>query len=162
LRQRTRDWEAPKRIAGKQVDTVGGTMAENRNKKKSSLNAGNGSIVIGGNVQGSNIVMGDHNTVSNQSVNIGPLFQSIYQYVDAHPKLQAGKKLDAKEELKEIETALKESKPDESFIGRRFRNLKRMSPDIVEVAFETLKNPISGVAEVIKRIAKKVAEDANA
>jgi hypothetical protein len=141
---------------------VGGTMAENRNKKKSRLNAGNGSIVIGGNVQGSNIVMGDHNTVSNQSVNIAPLFQTIYQYVDAHPKLQTGKKQDAKEELKEIETALKEPNPDENFIARRLRNLKRMSPDIVEVAFETLKNPIGGVAEVIKRIAKKVAEGANA
>jgi len=130
--------------------------------KKSRLSAGNGSIVIGGNVQGSNIVMGDHNTVSNQSVNIAPLFQTIYQYVDAHPKLQAGKKQDAKEELNEIESALKESKPDESFIARRFRNLKRMSPDIVEVAFETLKNPLGGVAEVVKRIAKKVADEANA
>lgn len=130
-------------------------------KKKNSLSAGNGSIVIGGNVQGSNIVMGSHNAVSNQSVNIAPLFQSIYQYVDAHPKLQAGKKRDAKEELQEIETALKESKPDESFIARRFRNLKRMAPDIVEVAFETLKNPLGGVAEVVKRVAKKVAEEAN-
>ncbi len=138
-------------------------MAENRNKKKSRLNAaGNGSIVIGGNVQGSNIVMGDHNKVSNQSVNIAPLFQAIYDYVDAHPKLQAGKKQDAKEELQEIETALKESKPDESFIARRFRNLKRMSPDIVEVALETLKNPLGGMAEVVKRIAKKVEDDANA
>jgi hypothetical protein len=131
-------------------------------KKTKGLNAGDGSIVIGGNVQGSNIVIGDHNTVSNQSVNIAPLFQNIYHYVDTHPRLQAGKKQDARDELKEIETALEEPKPDESFIARRFRNLKRMSPDIVEVAFETLKNPIGGVAEVIKRIAKKVAEEANA
>ena len=135
-------------------------MAER--KKTKGLNAGDGSIVIGGNVQGSNIIIGDHNTVSNQSVNIAPLFQNIYHYVDTHPKLQAGKKQDARDELKEIETALEEPKPDESFIARRFRNLKRMSPDIVEVAFETLKNPIGGVAEVIKRIAKKVAEEANA
>jgi hypothetical protein len=131
-------------------------------KKKKNLNAGDGSIVIGGNVQGSNIVIGDHNTVSNQSINIAPLFESIYHFVDMHPRLQAGKRLDAKEELKEIQTALEEPKPDESFIARRFRNLKRMSPDIVEVAFETLKNPIGGVAEVINRIAKKMAEDANA
>jgi Tat protein secretion system quality control protein TatD with DNase activity len=135
-------------------------MAEK--KKTKGLNAGDGSIVIGGNVRGSNIVIGDHNTVSNQSINIAPLFQNIYHYVDTHPKLQAGKKQDARDELKEIETALEEPKPDESFIARRFRNLKRMSPDIVEVAFETLKNPIGGVAEVIKRIAKKVAEEANA
>jgi len=130
-------------------------MAE---KKKSGVSAGNGSIVIGGNVQGSNIVMGNHNTISNQSINIAPLFQDIYHYVDTHPKLQAGKKQDAKEELEEIEAALKESKPDEGFIARRFRNLKRMAPDIVDVAFETLKNPIGGVAEIVKRVAKKMAE----
>jgi hypothetical protein len=128
--------------------------------KKNGLKAGKGSIVIGGNVQGSNIVVGDHNTVSNQVVNIAPLFQSIYHYVDTHPKLQAGKKQDATEELKEIETALEEPKPDENFIARRFRNIKRMAPDIVEVAFETLKNPLGGVAEVIKRVAKKMAEEA--
>lgn len=128
--------------------------------RKNGLKAGKGSIVIGGNVQGSNIVVGDHNTVSNQVVNIAPLFQSIYHYVDTHPKLQAGKKRDATEELKEIETALEEPKPDENFITRRFRNIKRMAPDIVEVAFETLKNPLGGVAEVIKRVAKKMAEEA--
>jgi hypothetical protein len=135
-------------------------MAEN--KKKSGQSAGNGSIVIGGNVQGSNIVMGNNNTVSNQSINIAPLFETIYRFVDAHPKLQAGKKEDAKEELKEIQTALEDPKPDESFIARRFRNIKRMAPDIVEVAFETLKNPIGGVAEVIKRVALKMSQETKA
>jgi len=133
-------------------------MAE---KKKADVSAGNGSIVIGGNVQGSNIVMGSHNTVSNQSVNIAPLFDDIYRFVDAHKKLQPGKKQDAKDELKEIQTALADPKPDESFILRRFRNIKRMAPEIVEVAFETLKNPIGGVAEVIKRVATKMAIEAN-
>ncbi len=134
-------------------------MAEK--KKKSGLSAGNGSIVIGGSVDRSNIVMGNNNTVSNQSVNIAPLFETIYHFVETHPKLQAGKKQDAIEELKEIQAALEEPKPDENFITRRFRNLKRMAPDIVEVAFETLKNPVGGVAEIIKRISKKMAEDAN-
>ena len=134
-------------------------MAEK--KKKSDLRAGNGSVVIGGNVQGSNVVIGNHNVVSNQSINIAPLFETIYHYVDTHPKLQAGKKQDAKEELKEIQAALEEPKPDENFIARRFRNLKRMAPEIVEVAFETLKNPVGGVAEVMKRIAKKMAEESN-
>ena len=130
--------------------------------KKSGLSAGNGSVVIGGNVQGSNIILGNNNTVSNQSVNLSPLFQTLDHLVDAHPKLQSGKKQDIKEELEEIQTALEEPKPDENFITRRFRNIKRMAPDIVEVAFETLKNPIGGVAEVVKRISKKIAEEANA
>ena len=130
-------------------------------RKKSGLHAGNGSIVIGGNVDRSNIVSGNNNVVSNQSINIAPLFETIYRFVETHPKLQAGKKKDAKEELREIQTALEEPRPDENFIARRFRNLKRMAPEIVEVAFETLKNPLGGVAEVIKRRSKKMAEDAN-
>jgi DNA-directed RNA polymerase subunit F len=132
-------------------------MAE---KKKSGVNAGNGSVVIGGNVQGSNIILGNNNNVSNQSVNLAPLFETVYNFVDKHPKLQPEKKQDVKEELKEIETALEEQKPDENFITRRFRNIKRMAPEIVEVTFETLKNPVGGVAEVIKRIAKKMADEA--
>lgn len=133
-------------------------MAEKKNK--SGLNADHGSVVIGGNVQGSNIVVGNNNSVSNQSVNITPLFQDIYDFVDAHPKLQGGKKQDAKAELQEIQTALENPKPDEGFIARRFRNIQRMSPDIVDVAFKTLQNPVGGVAEIVKRIAKKMAEEA--
>ncbi len=129
--------------------------------KKGGLRAGNGSIVIGGNVDRSNIISGNNNVVSNQSINIAPLFETIYHFVETHPKLQPGKKQDATEELKEIQTALEEPKPDEHFITRRFRNLKRMAPEIVEVAFETLKNPLGGVADVVKRISKKMAEDAN-
>ena len=109
-------------------------------------------------VRGDNILAGSHPMVSNQGVNIAPLFQTIAQYIDSHPKLQAGKKQDAKKQLNEIQTALEEPKPDENFIVRRFRNLKRMSPDIVDVFFESLKNFPGDAAEVIKRVAKKVAE----
>lgn len=133
-----------------------------KKNKKNRSNSGEGSVVVGGNVQGSNIVVGNNNTVSNQSINIAPLFRTIHDFVDAHPKLQAGKKQDAKDELNEIQAALEEPKPDEGFIARRFRNIKRMAPEIVEVAFETLKNPIGGVAEIIKRISKKMAEDEQA
>jgi hypothetical protein len=132
-----------------------------RKKKQDGLNAGDNSIVIGGNVERSNIVSGNHNIVSNQSVNLAPLFQNICEIVDAKTNLRPDEKEDVKAELQEIQTVLEEPKPDETFLTRRFRNIKRMSPEIVEVAFETLKNPIGGVAEVIKRIAKKMAEDAN-
>ena len=63
-------------------------MAEKN--KKNGQNAGNGSIVIGGNVHGSNIVMGNNNNVSNQSINITQSFETIYKFIDEHPKLQAG------------------------------------------------------------------------
>jgi len=129
-----------------------------KKKNKNGVSAVNNSIAIGGNVQGSNVIVGNNNSVSNQSINIAPLFQEIYDYVDKHPKLQGGKKKDAKAELEEIQAALEDPKPDEGFIARRFRNIQRMSPDIVDVAIKTLQNPIGGVTEVVKRIAQKVAD----
>lgn len=58
-------------------------MAEKKNKKN-GLSAGNGSVVIGGNVQGSNIVLGNNNTISNQSVNVTPLFSSHIPFRSIH------------------------------------------------------------------------------
>ncbi|MBI5839732.1 MAG: hypothetical protein HZB19_06490 [Chloroflexi bacterium] len=135
-------------------------MAGKKKNNKSGIRAGDNSVVIGGSVKGSNIVVGDNNVVSNQNINLVSSFQTIYRYVETHPKLQPAKKQDAKEELKEIQTALEQPKPDENFIARRFRNLQRMAPDIVDVAFETLKNPISGAATVIQKIAKRMADEA--
>lgn len=131
-------------------------------KKKDGLSAGNGSVVIGGNVERSNIVVGDNNVVNNQSVQLESLFKVIVEAVESQPNLAPAEKEDIKAELQEVKTVLEEPKPDETFIARRLRNIKRMAPEIVEVAFETLKNPIGGVAEVVKRIAAKMAEDANA
>jgi len=135
-------------------------MAEK--KKKEGLNAGNGSVVVGGNVNGSNIVVGNNNTVTNQTSHLTSSFELIYHAVEESKTLKPAEKEDVKAELAEIKTALEEPQPDESFLARRFRNVQRMAPEIVEVAFETLKNPISGVAEVIKKIAKRAAEDAGA
>ncbi len=128
----------------------------------SEITTGSNSVVIGGSVQGSNIVIGTSNTVTNNSINVSPLFDEIYRKLDIQKDLSPEVKQDVKEELEEIKSALGESEPDETFLARRFRNIKRMAPEIVEVAFETLKNPIGGVAEVIKRIAKKAAEEGGA
>jgi hypothetical protein len=125
------------------------------------ISAGHGSIVIGGSVQGSNIVYGNNNIVVNSSTNHAPLFEDLYRDLEVRQDLPADKKQDIKAELQEIQAAFDGPNPDEPFIARRFRNIKRMAPEILEIAFETLKNPIGGVAEVIKRIAKKMAEEAN-
>ncbi|MCA2001453.1 MAG: hypothetical protein LDL51_06285 [Chloroflexi bacterium] len=131
-------------------------------KGKSAISAGDNSIVIGGDVKDSNIVVGNNNKVSNQVARIAPLFETIYRTVEASPSLSSPQKADVKAELEDIQTALEEPQPNEGFLLRRFRNIQRMAPEIVEVAFETLKNPIGGVAEVVKRVAKKMAEEASA
>lgn len=135
-------------------------MGQNTDINKSEITAGSNSVVIGGSVQGSNIVIGSNNTVTNNSVNIAPLFDELYRKLDTHKDLAPETKRDVKEELKEIQSALEASQPDESFLARRFRNLKRMAPDIADVALETLKNPIGGVAEIIKKVAKRAVEEA--
>ncbi|HRJ54750.1 MAG TPA: hypothetical protein PLV64_00580 [Anaerolineales bacterium] len=117
--------------------------------------AGNVSINIGGNVS-SNIVIGSDKSTEHL-LNLSPLFEPIYTLVNEQKVLDNNEKADIIEELKEIKTALEQSSPDESFLFRRFRNLMRINPDIVEVTIETLKNPISGVAEIIKRISKRLA-----
>lgn len=135
-------------------------MTEKNNKDR--ISTGDNSVVVGGSVSGSNIVVGNNNTTSNQTAQLTQRFEIIYRAVEESPTLKPADKEDVKAELAEIQTALAEPQPDESFLARRFRNVQRMAPEIMEVAFETLKNPISGVAEVIKRIAKRAAEDAGA
>lgn len=130
--------------------------------KKDGISAGSGSVVVGGNVSGSNIVVGNNNVVSNKTTQLEVQYAVIYRAVDESASLKPAEKEDVKAELQETQTELANPQPDEMFLARRFRNVKRMAPEIVEVAFETLKNPVSGVAEVIKRIAKKAAEDGNA
>lgn len=127
-------------------------------KKNAGIRAGDRSVVIGGDVKGSNIVSGDNNTVGIHNTNLSSSFKTIYRFVDSHPTLKPAEKEDAKAELKDIETALEETRPDEDFLARRLRNLQRMAPDIVDVVFETLKNPVSGVATVMQKIAKKMSE----
>ena len=131
-----------------------------KKEKTQSLSAGDNSVVIGGSVQGSNIVFGNNNTITNSSTNIATLFDDIYKKLDVKKDLKPQEKEDLQAELMEVQKELEKSDPDETFLTRRFRNIKRMAPEIVEVAFETLKNPIGGVAEVIKRVAKKAAEEA--
>lgn len=134
-------------------------MGQKADIGSSDITTGSNSVVIGGSIQGSNIVIGSNNTVTNTSVNVSPLFDEIFQKLDIQKDLSPEVKRDVKEELKEIQSALEEKQPDEPFLTRRFRNLRRMAPDIADVALETLKNPIGGVAEIIKKVAKRAAEE---
>jgi hypothetical protein len=137
-------------------------MAEKKKSGKGGIRAGDHSVVVGGSVKGSNIIVGDNNVVSNQKINLSTSFAHIYHFIERHPNLPPSEKQDAKEELKEIQAELEKPEPDEGFLARRFRNLQRMAPDIVEVAMETLKNPLSGMAEVVKKVARKMADEAGA
>lgn len=133
-----------------------------KRKSKDNISAGDNSIVVGGNVQGSNIVVGNNNRVGNTTINLSMLFDEIHRKLDADKTIEPETKKEVRADLKEMQAELEKPEPDESFLARRVRNIRKMAPDIADIALETLKNPISGVVEVIKKVAKKAAEEAGA
>jgi hypothetical protein len=129
-------------------------------EKKKDISAGNSSVVVGGNVNGSNIVVGNKNTVSNTTINIAPLFNVIYKKLDSKEDIKPQEKEDVRAELMDVQQELEKPAPDETFLARRLRNVQRMAPDILEVVFEILKNPLGGVAEVMKKVTQKMSAEA--
>lgn len=55
--------------------------------------------------------------------------------------------------------ALKGDDADESFLAERFRNIALMGEDILDVVTATLLSPAAGIAEVVRKIAKKAREE---
>ena len=142
----------------KKVNTGGGTYISG------GVNTGGGdfvgrdrntSISIGGNVSGSNIVVGNHNTVTNNT-STQNVFAPVYHAIEQAP-ISAQEKDDLKAEYKEIETAVTQGQPvDESWLARRLRNLKRMAPAIAEVALAAMAGPGAAVAAIAKQVAERV------
>jgi len=129
-----------------------------------------GNISVGGSVSG-NIVVGNNNQVS-QTVNNGlsaadvkGLFDQIYAKVDIQAEVSPAVKEDVKAEIQDIQATItqaveKNENVDESALARKFRNIARMTPDILEVIGATLKNPLGGIGLVVEKIAQKAREEA--
>jgi hypothetical protein len=120
---------------------------------------------ISGNV---NIAGGDittHHTITGLSATeIKQLFDGLYSRIDARADTSPADKEDIKAEVKEIqatvtEAAQKNEKLDEGFISRRFRNIARMAPDVLDVVVATLGNPLAGLGVAVKKIAEKAKEE---
>ena len=47
---------------------------------------------------------------------------------------------------------------DASFLSRRLRNLKKMAPDIAEVALSVLTGPGTAISTIVKKVAKKIKD----
>jgi len=48
---------------------------------------------------------------------------------------------------------------DEGFLSRRFRNIARVAPDVLDVVVATLGSPLAGLGVAVKKIAEKVREE---
>src|SRR5262245_15312753 len=106
--------------------------------KQTSIRTGNISNISGKvNIAGGNITT--HETTTGLSATeLKQLFDGIYQDIEARADLPKADKEDVTAEVKEIQStvtvaAQKNEKLDESFLARRFRNIARMAPDLLDV-----------------------------
>jgi cell division septum initiation protein DivIVA len=136
----------------------------NTSSKQTSVRVGDISDISGNvNVAGGNITM--HHTVTGLSAaEIKQLFDGVYSQIDARANTSPADKEDIKAEVKEIQTSVTEAaqkneKLDESFLSRRFRNIARMAPDVLDVVVATLGNPLAGLGVAAKKIAEKAKEE---
>ena len=132
--------------------------------KQTSVRVGNISDISGNvNVAGGNITT-HHTTTGLSAAEIKQLFDGLYAKIETRPDTPIADKEDLKAEVKEIqatvtEAAQKNNKVDEGFLARRFRNIARMAPDVLDVVVATLGNPLAGLGVALKKIAEKAKEE---
>ncbi len=120
------------------------------------VSGGAGSVVIGGNATKNTIITGDNNRVNTSSK-----FKEIYQQVDERRDLNGNDKTDLKSELQAFEDDDKKGpEANEGFLAQRLRNIKRIAPDILEVATATILNPMAGFGVIAKKVAEKMKTEA--
>ena len=125
-----------------------------------SMRVGNISNVRGEvNIAGRDIVKHESQT------ELRNVFLDIYRDIDARPATSPAVKEDLKAEVKDIEAnvtaaAQKNEKVEEAFLARRFRNIARMAPDILDVVVAMLANPLAGLGIAVRKIAEKAKEEA--
>jgi hypothetical protein len=133
--------------------------------RQTSVRLGNISDVSGNvNVAGGNITT-HHTTTGLSGGEIQQLFNSLYAEIDAHTKPSPAAKEAIKAEVQEIQATITQAaqenkKVDEGFLSRRFRNIARMAPDLLDVIVATLANPLAGLGVAVKKIAEKAKEEA--
>ncbi len=132
-------------------------------KKSDSQNiVGRDRIVKGGNQ--SVVLGGDSNNVRitniNNRVAASSKFITIYEQIEDRADLSKTDKADLKTELQSFEAEDKKGpEANEGFLAQRLRNVKRIAPDILDVAIATIANPVAGFGMIAKKVAGKMKEE---
>ena len=109
-------------------------------------------VNVQGSVYGS---IGNNNTVNF----IQQKFEPIYEAIEASAR-EATEKQDLIAEVDEIKNEVtKGDEANESFLARRLRNLKKMAPDIADVALSALTGPATAISVIVKKVAKKIKDE---
>jgi cell division septum initiation protein DivIVA len=136
------------------------------NGKHVDIKVGNISDISGNmNIAGGSII--SHQTTSGWNVEeIKQLFDQLYAKIETRPETPTVDKEDLKAEVAEIQSAVTEAvkkneKVNEGFLSRRFRNIARMAPDMLDVIVATLANPLAGLGLAVRKIAEKAKKEAD-
>ena len=125
-----------------------------------NISGGERNINIGGSVTGSGatLFVGDGNIVTNNFTQ--NVFEPVYQAIEKSTRSDQDKK-DLSDDVAEIEAVVGKSQSvDESWLSRRLRNLKKIAPDIAEVALSALAGPGAVAVTVVQKVAARVKEEA--
>lgn len=139
---------------------------KNTNRRQPTVKVGNISKVRGSvNIAGRDIITKTTTTTGLSGKEIKALFHQLYAAIEARTETSPAVKEDLKADVKDIQdsvtsAAKKNEKVDEGFLARRFRNIARMAPDILEVAVATLGGPLAGLGVAVKKIAEKAKAEA--
>jgi hypothetical protein len=140
------------------------TMPKKKDSQGANIKVGNISGVSGEiNIAGGDIA--SNKTVYGLSAaEIEKLFDRLYTAIETNAKTSHANKEDLKAEVQEIqstvtEAAQKNEKVEESFLSRRFRNIARVAPDMLDVVVATLSSPLAGLGVAVKKIAEKAKEE---
>lgn len=139
-------------------------MAKKKNNSDASVRVGNISSVSGKvNIAGGSITTTE-SAAGLSAAEIKQLFDQLYTQIDASPKVPPAAKEDVKAEVQDIQAAVKNAAEqkaavDETFLARRFRNIARMAPDILDVIVAALGNPLAGLGVAAKKIGEKAKAD---
>jgi cell division septum initiation protein DivIVA len=138
-------------------------MTDNHNHRQTNIEVGDISDTSGTvNIAGGNIAT--YHTASGLSAaEVKQLFDQIYARIEARANTTATDREDLRATVEEIQqtvtsAAQKNEKLDEGFLRRRFRNIARMAPDILDVVVATLANPLAGLGVAAAKIAEKAKE----
>jgi hypothetical protein len=111
-----------------------------------------GGAYIGGDVSvGGDFVGRDSTAVS---------FPQVYEMIEASRTIPADEKSRVKDCVKDVEEELEDGgeTPNEGFLARRFKNIARIAPDIIDVMISAAANPAAGITSAAQKIAKRAAE----
>lgn len=138
-------------------------MAQKPKPRKSSAprQSAGGSIISGDvHIENGTFVGRDY---IQQAPQVKELFKPIYQKIQDDPTLPADAKQEVHELVKEVEQEVVDNKePNARLLTRLFKDIQKMTPDILQVISATLTNPAAGLTLVAQKVINKALQDTGA